>query len=440
MESISLDMDDIFGEDDAVEDFNPSRLPDLEDELEPMREVRNEENDDDENVQEDTENAELMAKLKSMKGASKHVTKKSLPKLDANRLTGERGIPVLPKIFKDVPLKGKNHEKEDLKLIMQTLEHWAHRLFPKMTFGEVLERTERLGAKKEVQACVKRIRLDMPVLVTDHFQDDDDDVSRTGDNDNEESDHRNDDSGKENEIDDEEIEELLREQVLPVDSLFRTDDDPLQPQEKQTEVKNGGLTDELKEKIERNKKLAMERRAAKLAQQNQVSVSENENSAINNPSDNEKSLVPEVQVAKETQHEQLQDKLVTDAQSNKLFTEDSDSELHNSAVNIPTSDNEMPPVPEVQVAEETQHEKLHDKLVTDAQSDKRFTEDNDSELQNSAVSISTSDNEKSSVPEVQVAKETQHEQLHDKLVTDVQSDTLFTKDSDSELQNIADDM
>lgn len=34
---------------------------------------------------------------------------------------------------------------------MQTLEHWAHRLFPKMTFGEVLERTERLGAKKEVQ-------------------------------------------------------------------------------------------------------------------------------------------------------------------------------------------------------------------------------------------------------------------------------------------------
>lgn len=56
MESIPLDMDDIFGEDEAVEDFNPSRLPDLEDELEPMRAVRNEENDDDENVQEDTGN------------------------------------------------------------------------------------------------------------------------------------------------------------------------------------------------------------------------------------------------------------------------------------------------------------------------------------------------------------------------------------------------
>lgn len=40
----------------------------------------------------------------------------------------------------------------------------------------------------------------MPVLVTDHFQEDDDDVPRTGDNDNEESDHRNDDSGKENEV------------------------------------------------------------------------------------------------------------------------------------------------------------------------------------------------------------------------------------------------
>lgn len=34
---------------------------------------------------------------------------------------------------------------------MRHLEHWGHRLFPKMTFEEVLDRVERLGSKKEVQ-------------------------------------------------------------------------------------------------------------------------------------------------------------------------------------------------------------------------------------------------------------------------------------------------
>lgn len=34
---------------------------------------------------------------------------------------------------------------------MRYLEHWTHRLFPKMPFDEVLERIERLGTKREVQ-------------------------------------------------------------------------------------------------------------------------------------------------------------------------------------------------------------------------------------------------------------------------------------------------
>ena len=42
-------------------------------------------------------------------------------------------------------------QAEDLKVMMHRLQHWGHRLFPKMTFDEVLERVERLGAKKEVQ-------------------------------------------------------------------------------------------------------------------------------------------------------------------------------------------------------------------------------------------------------------------------------------------------
>ena len=42
-------------------------------------------------------------------------------------------------------------QAQDLALLMRNMEHWAHRLFPKMPFDEVLERVERLGAKREVQ-------------------------------------------------------------------------------------------------------------------------------------------------------------------------------------------------------------------------------------------------------------------------------------------------
>ncbi len=35
--------------------------------------------------------------------------------------------------------------------MMGKLEHWAHRLFPKMPFDEFIERLEKLGQKKAVQ-------------------------------------------------------------------------------------------------------------------------------------------------------------------------------------------------------------------------------------------------------------------------------------------------
>ena len=37
---------------------------------------------------------------------------------------------------------------------MMTMEHWGNRLFPKMTFDEVIERVEKLGKKKPVQVGV----------------------------------------------------------------------------------------------------------------------------------------------------------------------------------------------------------------------------------------------------------------------------------------------
>lgn len=272
MDSLPLEMDDIFGEFDGDDDdggFNPSRLPDLEDELEPMRDIgQDEENQEEEEI---TDNAELLAKLKSMKGASKNTTKRTMPKLDATRLTGERGMAILPKAFERVRLKGRNHEAEDLKIIMHTLQHWGHRLFPKMTFDEILERVERLGAKKEVQTCLKKIRLDMPVLASDMVGDEEDTVQRQGDENEavssqrQDGDHNHDASRlneSHNEISDEELEDLLRDQGQPVPT---SNPPQISANSSSSTVREKGLSEEVRRRIEENKRKAMERRAAKTA-------------------------------------------------------------------------------------------------------------------------------------------------------------------------------
>lgn len=72
------------------------------------------------------------------------------PKLNGDRLCGPRGIAVLEQTFAGIKFSGKGHEKEDLKLLMTKMEHWAHRLFPKMPFDNVLERIEKIGKTKQV--------------------------------------------------------------------------------------------------------------------------------------------------------------------------------------------------------------------------------------------------------------------------------------------------
>ncbi|XP_038275238.1 TIMELESS-interacting protein isoform X3 [Dermochelys coriacea] len=77
--------------------------------------------------------------------------KRPIPKLDAQRLISERGLPALRHVFDNAKFKGKGHETEDLKTLLRHMEHWAHRLFPKLQFDDFMERVESLGNKKEVQ-------------------------------------------------------------------------------------------------------------------------------------------------------------------------------------------------------------------------------------------------------------------------------------------------
>ncbi|XP_006886698.1 PREDICTED: TIMELESS-interacting protein [Elephantulus edwardii] len=167
----------------------------------------------------------------------KRTVKRNLPKLDAQRLISERGLPTLRHVFDNVKFKGKGHEAEDLKKLIRHMEHWAHRLFPKLQFEDFVDRVEYLGNKKEVQTCLKRIRLDLPIVHED-FVNNNDEIVENNDHD-----------------------------------ITATELDPFLTSSSATErfapESSRSLTEEQQQRIERNKQLALERRQAKLLNNSQ---------------------------------------------------------------------------------------------------------------------------------------------------------------------------
>jgi len=140
-------------------------------------------------------------------------------------------------VFDKAKFKGKGHEAEDLKTLIRHMEHWAHRLFPKLQFEDFIDRVEYLGSKKEVQTCLKRIRLDLPILHEDFIS--------------------NNDEGGENHGHD----------------VTATQSDPFLTNSLESEnfasESGRSLTEEQQQRIERNKQLALERRQAKLLSNSQ---------------------------------------------------------------------------------------------------------------------------------------------------------------------------
>ncbi|XP_007084589.2 TIMELESS-interacting protein [Panthera tigris] len=167
----------------------------------------------------------------------KRTVKRNIPRLDAQRLISERGLPALRHVFDKAKFKGKGYEAEDLKTLIRHMEHWAHRLFPKLQFEDFIDRVEYLGSKKEVQTCLKRIRLDLPILHEDFIN--------------------NNDEVRENNVHD----------------VTATESDPFLTSslesEKFASESSRSLTEEEQQRIERNKQLALERRQAKLLSNSQ---------------------------------------------------------------------------------------------------------------------------------------------------------------------------
>nr|XP_024423206.2 TIMELESS-interacting protein isoform X3 [Desmodus rotundus] len=117
------------------------------------------------------------------------------------------------------------------------MEHWAHRLFPKLQFEDFIDRVEYLGNKKEVQTCLKRIRLDLPILHEDFIS-------------------NNDEVGENNghDVTATELDPFLTNSSENVNFASES---------------SRSLTEEQQQRIERNKQLALERRQAKLLSNSQ---------------------------------------------------------------------------------------------------------------------------------------------------------------------------
>ncbi|XP_035507946.1 TIMELESS-interacting protein [Morone saxatilis] len=199
-----------------------------------------------------------VSKLADVPAAKRKGVKRPQPKLDSNRLVSERGLPALRTLFENVHFKGKGHEAEDLRLLMKKMENWAHRLYPKLQFEDFVDRVEKLGSKKEVQTCLKRIRLDMPLTHEDYMG-----------NDGEEA------AAPESHIfgDPDPFNSTSFSNDLPIHS---TPAPPAPPAPSQTSLSPPApsLTEEQRRRIELNRQRALERKLARQQQQTDPSHSQ----------------------------------------------------------------------------------------------------------------------------------------------------------------------
>lgn len=166
-----------------------------------------------------------------------------------SRLKGPRGLSVLPTWFENIHLKGKGHESEDLNTVINRLEQWTHRLFPRYTFDDAIDKLEKLGKKNEVKTMLKRMRLGM---------DDNDFVTQM-----------------EHVVDE---THFIHNDVF--DRIANTVD--IFPVTSTPGVRNIGLTEEQRQRMMHNRMLAEERRQAKIRarQEQELNISLNVNTTM----------------------------------------------------------------------------------------------------------------------------------------------------------------
>ncbi|XP_067131290.1 TIMELESS-interacting protein [Centruroides vittatus] len=268
-------MDEIDDRDLFEEDDIEHMIEQNEDENVEKQDGNDEHGENKDNEVEDTQNIK--------KDIKKRVVRNPRVKLDASRLCGERGIAILPKIFENVRFKGKGYEKEDLNKLMSTLEHWAYRMYPCVPFDECLQIIEKLGNKAPVKVYLKKLRLDMPLLTNDFIRDDNE---------------NKDENSSENVpmmTNEDRFDSLIKEYENQnrADSSFLSGIHPINyslPPVKSSVKFPKEFTDEQKERMEKNKRIAMQRRLLSENVGNEASSQTNMGSVTNEIEKNNYSL------------------------------------------------------------------------------------------------------------------------------------------------------
>ncbi|CAK9278140.1 unnamed protein product [Sphagnum jensenii] len=82
-----------------------------------------------------------------------------VPKLTPDLLLSREGLGyVLEKLPQQVTIKGRGHEVEDLKSLLEAYRRWHARLLPYYSYSQFVAKVEKLGANKRVRMCMKELR------------------------------------------------------------------------------------------------------------------------------------------------------------------------------------------------------------------------------------------------------------------------------------------
>jgi len=214
--------------------------------------------EDDENresnrIDEAIEAPDPTKKQSELEPLKKKIIRNPMPKLNPDRILGPRGVTILSEVFQDFTPKGGDHVFEDLDRAMKKMEHWAHRMYPKLPFDNTMARVSVLGKKMQIQTNLKKIRMGMevtglkdisPEIVPEEKEKEMDTTNRY-----------------DNEFPDEDMfEQIVRN---------------AEEAEREKERSKVTLTDEQKERMMRNRELAKQRQLEKKLEKQKLADEEN---------------------------------------------------------------------------------------------------------------------------------------------------------------------
>eukprot|EP01006_Ploeotia_vitrea_P047432 TRINITY_DN67124_c8_g1_i1.p2 TRINITY_DN67124_c8_g1~~TRINITY_DN67124_c8_g1_i1.p2 ORF type:complete len:276 (+),score=137.28 TRINITY_DN67124_c8_g1_i1:48-875(+) len=146
-----MDEDDTLGLDLSLDDHPPARSNN--------RNNKNNKNNNNKNknaspmeldADDGKETAAVTSKKKKRAAAA--------PKFTVETLFGPTGVPKISQHMPKLKLKGKGHERSDLRKLMIAYRDWATAMFPSMPFDDLVARIEQFGSTKEAKANIANLR------------------------------------------------------------------------------------------------------------------------------------------------------------------------------------------------------------------------------------------------------------------------------------------